>query len=103
MTLYAIGTLAVALLQTQSHLFDFGPAGAPVAAGFTAVAPETRYSSPRGYGFETAPAEAGVIDKNTTTVDSRFKSTWRVDAGIAWLNALTRDYVAGKAFRFRAD
>ena len=103
MTMWAIGMLAVALVETPSHRFDFGPAGSPVAAGFTPVAPGALYSRQRGYGFETAPAESGVIDKNTTTVDSRFKSTWRVDAGIAWCNAMTRDYVAGPAFRFRVD
>ena len=41
---------------------------------YTAVTPDTLYSKQRGYGFETAPAEAGVIDKNTTTVDARFKT-----------------------------
>jgi acetyl esterase/lipase len=98
-----MGMLAVALFQQPSNRFDFGPAGSAVAAGFSVVAPDTRYSKQRGYGFETAPAEAGVIDQNTTTIDSRFKSTWRVDAGMAWLNSMTRDYVAGPAFRFRAD
>src|SRR5688572_2766836 len=103
MTIGLIGMLAVALFLPQSNRFDFGPAGSAVAAGFTAVTPDMQYSKQRGYGFETMPSEAGVIDKNTTTIDSRFKSTWRVDAGMAWLNPMTRDYVAGPAFRFRAD
>ena len=66
-------------------------------------APDTLYSKQRGYGFETAPVGAGVIDKNTTTVDARFKHTWRVETGMAWLNEMTRDYVSGPAFRFRVD
>src|SRR5688572_19798852 len=103
MTIGLIGMLAVALFLPQSNRFDFGPAGSAVAAGFTAVTPDMQYSKQRGYGFETMPSEAGVIDKNTTTIDSRFKSTWRVDAGMAWLNPMTRDYVAGPDFRFRVD
>jgi acetyl esterase/lipase len=103
MSIGAIGMMAVALLDAGSHRFDFGPAGSPVAAGFTAVAPDTLYSKQRGYGFETAPSGAGVIDKNTTTVDARFKHTWRVETGMAWLNEMTRDYVTGPAFRFRVD
>src|SRR5262245_60732477 len=103
MSIGAIGMMAVALLDAGSHRFDFGPAGSPVAAGFTAVAPDTLYSKQRGYGFETAPSGSGVIDKNTTTVDARFKYTWRVETGIAWLNEMTRDYVSGPAFRFRVD
>ena len=43
MTMWAVGMLAVALVETPSHRFDFGPAGSPVAAGFT------RHHLDRGY------------------------------------------------------
>jgi acetyl esterase/lipase len=110
MTAFVLGIVALGLLQTgsqgtpgASRRFDFGPAGSVAARGFTAVAPDAAYSRQRGYGFVAAPSESGVIDRTTTTVDARFKYTWRVDAGMAWLNDLTRDYVAGPAFRFRVD
>ena len=103
MSIGAIGVMAVALLDSGSHRFDFGPARSSVAPGYTAVTPDTPYSKQRGYGFETAPTEAGVIDKNTTALDARFKNTWRVETGMAWLNEMTRDYVSGPAFRFRVD
>ena len=66
MSIGAIGVMAVALLDSGSHRFDFGPARSSAAPGYTAVTPDTPYSKQRGYGFETAPTEAGVIDKNTT-------------------------------------
>src|SRR5262245_56902280 len=89
--------------QTKTYRFDFGPKGSEVAAGYTLVTPEAVYSKSRGYGFLTVPAEAGVIDKNLTIVDERFKEPWRVETGVAGLNALTRDFVAGPEIRFRAD
>ena len=68
-----------------------------------AVSAEHSYSKAAGYGFLTSPAEAGVIDASLTRVDERFKKPWRVEHGIATLNALTRDYVAGPELRFRVD
>ncbi|MBI1790961.1 MAG: alpha/beta hydrolase fold domain-containing protein [Acidobacteria bacterium] len=100
------GLLLLALAASSfagSHRFDFGPPESQLADGYTPVSPGTAYSKARGHGFLIAPLEAGVIDKNVTAVDGRFKETWRVENGIAGLNAITRDYVAGPAFRFRAD
>jgi acetyl esterase/lipase len=87
----------------SSYRFDFGPPGSAVAEGYVPVTPKTMYTKTSGHGFVHAPSEAGVIDKNVTAIDQRFKQTWRVETGIAGLNALTRDYVAGPSFRFRVD
>ncbi|MEO6094477.1 MAG: GDSL-type esterase/lipase family protein [Fibrobacteria bacterium] len=40
------------LASAQSYKYDFGPAGATAAAGFTAVNPSQVYSSAAGFGFE---------------------------------------------------
>jgi lysophospholipase L1-like esterase len=38
--------------EAQTYRYDFGPAGAPASAGFTAVNPSQLYSSSSGFGFE---------------------------------------------------
>ena len=50
----------VGLAGAQTYKYDFGPAGASVAPGFTAVNPSQLYSSASGFGFE----KAGVTCQN---------------------------------------
>jgi len=98
---FAVLMAPVAMAKTWR--FDFGTAESPVAAGWTRVTPESRYSAGEGFGFTTRPEEAGYIDRNLTRVDERFKKPWRVESGMAALNDVTRDYVAGPELRVRAD
>ena len=42
-------------ILAQSHRFDMGPAGSPLAAGFQAVDPDTLYSAAQRFGWLTPP------------------------------------------------
>ncbi len=95
--------LAAPQAPAKTLRFDFGANDSPLAGGWTRITSRTAYSARAGYGFLAAPSEEGFIDKNLTSVDERFKKPWRIEAGIASLNELTRDYVAGPELRFRVD
>lgn len=49
-----IAASGLGLAQAQTFKYDFGPAGASAAPGFTAVNPSQIYSSSAGFGFEKA-------------------------------------------------
>jgi acetyl esterase/lipase len=107
MNLYTLAlcfaSLAAPPAIARTFRFDFGTGDSPLAGGWTRVTPQTAYSARAGHGFLEAPAEASFIDKNLTSVDERFKKPWRIETGIASLNELTRDYVAGRDLKFRVD
>ncbi|WP_460523528.1 rhamnogalacturonan acetylesterase [Flindersiella endophytica] len=71
--------------DTVSDVYDFGPAGTPVASSYQAVTATTTYSSARGYGL----IGTGIIER---------------DRGTA-LNGIQRDFVAlfNGQYEFRAQ
>ena len=72
--------------RTADARFDFGPAGSPVAAGYTGVSPETVYTPEIGHGFAD-PAGLSAVDRGPGADD------------------LSRDFVACAdcRYEFRAD
>ncbi|MEI8407273.1 MULTISPECIES: rhamnogalacturonan lyase family protein [unclassified Kribbella] len=75
--------------KRAKYKFDFGPAGSPVAAGYTEVTRFMTYTSERGFGFTQAPEALGDRDRGST-------------AGVP--NDLQRDFVlSGSPFEFKLD
>ena len=46
------GTVSINIITYEAH-FDFGTSNSPVAAGYTRVSEGTRYSTARGYGWQS--------------------------------------------------
>lgn len=71
MKLFTIVILLVLIAASASvaekRVFDFGPDGSLVAAGATAIAPDTGYSTERGFGWVGSPVldsrERGLADR----------------------------------------
>jgi fibronectin type 3 domain-containing protein len=71
------------------YKFDFGPVGAPVAAGYTEVNRTMTYSADRGFGFTQPPEALADRDRGST-------------AGVP--NDLQRDFVlSASPFEFKLD
>ncbi|WP_308860080.1 rhamnogalacturonan lyase family protein [Paenibacillus endoradicis] len=82
----AASTIITVTTKSAKYRYDFGPIGAPVAAGYTEVTRETIYSAERGYGLTNSE---GMIDR---------------DRGAA-LDDLRRDFVAyfAGSYEFKVD
>ncbi|WP_156240789.1 fibronectin type III domain-containing protein [Microbacterium oryzae] len=83
----AVSDIASATTRAAAYRYDFQPAGAPVADGYTEVNRSTTYSADRGFGLLDA---TGMIDR---------------DRGASAGDEIARDFVAyfGGRYEFAAD
>lgn len=92
--LYLLGSLFGAADASTAHLFDLGTAQSAVWDGCTRVTPESAWSPPAGYGWQSREGLRARVRVYTELVENRSRGS--VEPPPIWTNPITEDSISSR-------